>query len=392
MRHLPCGGMPSHSKLFHHVSHRFLIVFIAQKFARCTVTLYTFSSNEYRWLPPTIGLAKKGRAAILEVFQKCQFLKPVLTNLMLNRTTRDSSKNTMRHRPPKSSRGSLQPRLFRPKLEQDNFPGVKLPSIRKLGRVGQQLKLERPDVVMLALDGAASSGKSSIGDAVAEEGGGLHIDSGKFYRAMAYIVMHSSLRELDQHLKDLRIPLQSHGVSGSHHFSIRFWWKGEDVTDKLLDTSVGALSARLAQLPMIRRRVNYLLYHFVNKCPEVQLFVLSGRDMSVVFPVKHRFYVLAGDTERVKRRRLQLFDRDKERKASSWSSLSVDERVHYEIKAREDITTRDQRDQVRLLRAREVADKLDTQREELSSPKKAAQYVLRLLKDDLAKTTVATAA
>ena len=56
-----------------------------------------------------------------------------------------------------------------------------------------QPKLNRPDGIIIALDGPAGSGKSSTARAVAERLGYRHLDSGAFYRAITYAALRAGI-------------------------------------------------------------------------------------------------------------------------------------------------------------------------------------------------------
>lgn len=153
---------------------------------------------------------------------------------------------------------------------------------------------------VIAIDGPAASGKSSVARALARKLGMSYVNSGAMYRAFTWHVLQ---HQIDPHdtpavLDLLRTMDFQCGLNGSES-SILI--DGIDPEPHLSDTLVNQNVSIIASIPEVR---SYL----VAKQREYKIdLVMEGRDIgSVVFPAtKWKFYVDASPEVRAARRAKQ---------------------------------------------------------------------------------------
>jgi cytidylate kinase len=149
---------------------------------------------------------------------------------------------------------------------------------------------------VIAIDGPAASGKSSVSRGVAARLGFLFVSSGHFYRAFAWGAVRARITPEEasswiagRSLQLLRTPA---GIS--------LVLDGEDATPHLSDPEVAAMVSPLAAVPTVRDTVNARLRALAAEHD----LVMEGRDIgSVVFPdTPWKFYLDASPEERARRR------------------------------------------------------------------------------------------
>ena len=148
---------------------------------------------------------------------------------------------------------------------------------------------------VIAIDGYSASGKGTVADLLAEKLGYLRVDSGKFYRSIAYI----GLKENTDFTSDDDIIRLADSVNFEYK-DTRMYANGEDVTDKLKTKEIDTLVIRVCEVYEVR--------HIVNKkirgIREFYDIIIDGRDTtSAVFPdADVKVYLTASFETRVKRR------------------------------------------------------------------------------------------
>ena len=152
---------------------------------------------------------------------------------------------------------------------------------------------------VIAIDGPAASGKSSVSRGVASALGFLFVSSGHFYRAMAWGAVRDAITAAEEEAvknwivaKKLTLTESSDGITLS--------LDGMDATPHLSDPAVAAMVSKLAAFPIVRDTVNARL----RALAESHDMVMEGRDIgSVVFPeTPWKFYLDASPEERARRR------------------------------------------------------------------------------------------
>jgi cytidylate kinase len=184
--------------------------------------------------------------------------------------------------------------------------------------------------MLVAIDGPAGSGKSTIARMVAENLGFTYVNSGNIYRAMTLNTLRAGVDPTDSVAvialaREARIEY----VEG------RLRLDGADVESQLHGAKVDALVAQLSAIPELRSIVN----EHVRRIAGSTDAVVEGRDMTtVVFPgAEAKFFLDASAETRAKRR----FDQ-------GVSGASIEE-------IRENIAMRDEIDRAKSVGALKIA-------------------------------------
>jgi cytidylate kinase len=148
---------------------------------------------------------------------------------------------------------------------------------------------------VVAIDGPAGAGKSTIAKRVAARLGFTYIDSGAMYRAVALWALRRSVDPGDMHrMEQLAIAAEIDLSPG------RIRLNGEDVTDAIRTPEVSGGASKVAVIPGVRRA----LVAKQRAMGERSSVVMEGRDIgTVVFPgADVKIYLDADPRERVRRR------------------------------------------------------------------------------------------
>lgn len=159
--------------------------------------------------------------------------------------------------------------------------------------------------MIIAIDGPAGSGKSTIARRVAERLGLIYLDSGALYRALTYMCMREGIDLGDEaavvrFFETLDIDLRySDGRQ-------RVLVGGRDITAEIRTPEVTRQVVYVAREPAVRREMFGRQRAFREKGP----LIAEGRDMAtVVFPdADFKFYLDAGVEVRAQRRRKELHE------------------------------------------------------------------------------------
>lgn len=151
---------------------------------------------------------------------------------------------------------------------------------------------------IIAIDGPAGAGKTTIGRMLARELGLLYIDTGSMYRAVALAVIESSANESDDVTVGSLAERIDIDLAGDPD-SLRVTLDGEDVTDRIRDEDVTDMSSIISTIPAVRRAM-------VRRQRELgrRGAVMNGRDIgTVVFPAADfKFFLTATPAARAERR------------------------------------------------------------------------------------------
>jgi len=149
---------------------------------------------------------------------------------------------------------------------------------------------------IITVDGPAGSGKEKISKYIAKKYKFFHIDSGIFYRRLAYELDKNSIK-LNETIKI------KHLIKNIGNLSLR-------KLSILRDENIGTAASEIAKHDFVRNYVN-LQQRLVTKIQNNKKgFVVDGRDIgSVVFKRAYlKLYVEVDENIRAKRRYKQLID------------------------------------------------------------------------------------
>jgi pantoate ligase/cytidylate kinase len=160
---------------------------------------------------------------------------------------------------------------------------------------------------IIAIDGPAGAGKSTVCRALARRLGLLYLDTGAMYRALTWWVLHEEVDPADAAavediLETLELELESGGQEGQ-----RVWVHGHDVTHAIRSPEVTAAVSRLAALPCVRHKLTRQQQLLGTRGG----LVAEGRDIgTAVFPdAECKIFLTATVAERARRRAEDLRQR-----------------------------------------------------------------------------------
>ena len=156
---------------------------------------------------------------------------------------------------------------------------------------------------VIAIDGPAAAGKSTVARLLADRLGALLFDTGALYRAVALAALRSGVspddaKSLARVATDAQISVRSPSLRDGRLYDV--WLNGEDVTWSVRDPEVGATVSRVAEHPAVRSALLPLQRTIASSGP----VVMVGRDIgTVVVPdAGLKIYLDATPEERARRR------------------------------------------------------------------------------------------
>jgi CMP/dCMP kinase len=154
--------------------------------------------------------------------------------------------------------------------------------------------------VIIAIDGPAGAGKSTVARRVAERLGFVYIDTGAMYRAVGLAALRDTT--------DLEDAEALAGVARAARIEFtpgtrRLFLNGQDVTDAIRTRDVSEAASRVSAVPAVRR----ILVEQQRRLADSNDVVLEGRDIgTVVFPqAEVKIFLDADPHARARRRHLE---------------------------------------------------------------------------------------
>lgn len=158
--------------------------------------------------------------------------------------------------------------------------------------------------LVIAIDGPAGSGKSTVSKLIAKRLNLLYIDTGAMYRALTLKAMRKGLRMEDE--SSLIALAKSTKIDLEEKSKLHVFLDGEDVSIPIRTAEVTQNVKYIARIPGVRHEMVALQRSIGSK----RGAVLEGRDIgTVVFPnADYKFYLDASPEERARRRREDLIE------------------------------------------------------------------------------------
>ncbi len=157
--------------------------------------------------------------------------------------------------------------------------------------------------MIIAIDGPAGSGKSTIAKLLAKELGYTYIDTGAMYRAVALKIKRLGI---DPDNKEAVVNvLRETDIRLKTNEEIKVFLDGEDVSSEIRTEEIGKIASKIARYPEVRK----ILVEMQRKIgEEAKNAVIEGRDTgTVIFPdADIKIFMTAKPEVRAERRYKEL--------------------------------------------------------------------------------------
>ncbi len=150
--------------------------------------------------------------------------------------------------------------------------------------------------MIISIDGAAGTGKTTVGIKLAKELNYQFLDSGKIYRAYTYKMINKNILKTIDIINQLSTTkIEYKYLSNKEILSL----DGENVSDKLHSKQVDNYVSDISKIPEIRVKMTELQREIAKKN-----FIVVGRDIgTVVLPnAELKIFLTASIEERARRR------------------------------------------------------------------------------------------
>ncbi len=150
---------------------------------------------------------------------------------------------------------------------------------------------------IVAIDGPAGAGKSTVAKKVAARLGYTYIDTGAMYRAVGLKVSEREKNFSEEILKEVTEKIEIESDETGKIFA-----NGEDVTE------IGKFASDVSKFPFVRKKLTELQ----RKMAETKSVVMEGRDIGTeVFPnADFKIFLTADVSERARRRFEELREKN----------------------------------------------------------------------------------
>ena len=155
--------------------------------------------------------------------------------------------------------------------------------------------------MIIAIDGPAGSGKSTIAKLIAEDLGFVYLDTGAMYRLVTLKALNDGilgdLEEIKKMLDNLNIDIKENG----------FYLDDIDVSEEIRKPIVSENVSHIAAIREVREK----MVDLQRKFSESKNVILDGRDIgTVVFPnADVKIFLVADAKERANRRYKELIEK-----------------------------------------------------------------------------------
>ncbi len=154
--------------------------------------------------------------------------------------------------------------------------------------------------MIIAIDGPAGAGKSTVAKILAQRLGFLYIDTGAMYRALTLKVLETNTDIADTEKVGLLAESVNIDLRNNPDGTLSVSLDGQDVTADIRTPRVSRFVSDVAKI----KHVRLVMVKLQRELGQRDNCVLDGRDIgTVVFPkAKVKFYIDASSVERVSRR------------------------------------------------------------------------------------------
>lgn len=159
---------------------------------------------------------------------------------------------------------------------------------------------------VIAIDGHAGAGKSTLADLIAERLNFWHVNTGLYYRAVTWLALENKVSPTDaEALAQLAYSAEIEVKEGQSHQEL--WVNGQNITQDVRTPEINRLISQVASLGGIRNAITSHL----QRLQHPKGIIMDGRDIgTVVFPnADLKLFLTASVEERARR---QFADNAKE--------------------------------------------------------------------------------
>ncbi len=159
--------------------------------------------------------------------------------------------------------------------------------------------------MIIAIDGPAGSGKSTIARLLAQRIAFFYLDTGATYRAVGYAVKLLTGKKEGFTEEEILNLLERIEIKVEYLFGeFKVFLNGEEITDKIRTEEVGRLASIVASFPRVKEK----LFEFQRRLVNNGNAVVEGRDAGLyVFPdAEVKIFLTASPEERARRRYEEL--------------------------------------------------------------------------------------
>lgn len=157
--------------------------------------------------------------------------------------------------------------------------------------------------MIIAIDGPAGAGKSTIAKLLAKKLGILYLDTGAMYRAVGLKAVENGVDISDEDA--VKKMLDSTTVDVKICDSVqRVYLDGQDITGRIREHRVSKAASDISAVPCVRYKMVELQREIASRCDTV----LDGRDIGTfVLPnAEYKIFLTASVAERARRRYEEL--------------------------------------------------------------------------------------
>ena len=161
------------------------------------------------------------------------------------------------------------------------------------------------DNIIVAIDGPAGSGKSTIAKIIAKKFNFTYIDTGAMYRMITLYLLENNidfddLKEIEKILNTVNLDMQGD----------KFYLNNVDVTTKIREKRINENVSKVASIKIVRSN----LVDLQRKVSNNKNVILDGRDVgTVIFPnAQVKIFLIASPEERARRRYNEFLEKKTE--------------------------------------------------------------------------------